>query len=270
MRCAAVGFRIATAALLMAGCGTPPDARGGAAARDDEAAEARTTAAALDGTEWTVVQLRGAPPLPLPPLTLRFDADSYGGYGGCNRFGGPYQIAADTFRTAEVESTLMACPDPIGSQELALHAALKDARRVRMAGDTLRLLGDDGTAVIVAARRRLAQMDPARLHGRWRLVEVGGVSPPAVPGVYLAFIGGSELRGFAGCRIFTGAYVARGHRLSVTTIAMTGTECLREDLLRFEGGFTTELSGTTDYQIAGDTLILHTLSGRPIRLLRAR
>jgi heat shock protein HslJ len=255
-------------ALLMAGCGVQRDTGDGAPAGGDSAPpEAPITPATLPGTEWTVVELRGAPPLPLPPLRLRFDTASVGGFGGCNWFGTRYEIKGDTIRTFEVQSTLIGCDDPVGRQELALHAAIKEAQRVLVAGDTLRMRNAADAVVIVAVRRRLVAMEPAQLRGRWRLVEKVGMPHRVGPDGHMAFSGDS-VRGFAGCRDFVGTYYARGHRLGFTSISMNATECAQADRLRFEGVFTTDLSSTTDYQIAGDTLTLHTSSGRRVRFVR--
>ena len=150
--------------LLAGACtaGAAPDAPPPGAPQSVEA----LTAEGLPGTEWVLVRLNGAPPLPMPPVTLAFTDSTYGGYGGCNWFGGRYVAGADTLRTVgEISSTLRGCAGPIGDQEQRYVNTLRDVRGFRHAADTLRLHGADRRTVLELVRRRLRAMDPARLQG---------------------------------------------------------------------------------------------------------
>jgi heat shock protein HslJ len=255
------------AALLAGACtaGAAPDAPPPGAPQSGDA----LTAEGLPGTEWVLVRLHGAPPLPMPPVTLAFTDSTYGGYGGCNWFGGRYVAGADTLRTVgEISSTLRGCAGPIGDQEQRYVNTLRDVRGFRHAADTLRLHGGDRRTVLELVRRRLRAMDPARLQGtRWRLVAMGDSVPPQGARITLAFQGDS-LRGHAGCRDFTGTYNATGHRFHMTSMAMVQMECGDERRLLEEGAFTGALSETRDYQLEGDTLLLLPVSGQVLRFTR--
>lgn len=211
----------------------------------------------LAGTEWVLVELGGRPVPARPQATLAFEDSAVGGFSGCNWFGGPAAIGADTIRTAELSMTMIGCPEPVAGQESRFLGAVREARRFRVLGDTLVLAG--GSGELRLRRRRLAQMDPAALQGtRWRLARL---DDRAAPGRMTLSFSRDSIAGQGGCRDYTGSYTATGHRLRVTSIAMADTECGREAMLRPEGDFTTGLSETTDFQVRGDTLVLHTVTG---------
>ena len=76
-----------------------------------------------------------------------------------------------------------------------------------------------------------------------------------------------QMMGFAGCRGYTGTYLARGDHIGVTSITMTTTECGDAGAALREGRFTTDLSEASYYRLAVDTLEIVTAPGR--RLLFA-
>jgi heat shock protein HslJ len=96
----------------------------------------------------------------------------------------------------------------------------------------------------------------------WRLNSVNGGREPgdSVPTLELT---ASEIRGFGGCRRYTGTYNAVGNRISVSSITMATTECHRGNSAnRREGDFTTDLSEVVHYVHDGNRLELETASGR--------
>ncbi|HEU4560821.1 MAG TPA: META domain-containing protein [Longimicrobium sp.] len=255
--------------LLAAACTAAP-ARDAAQPPDSpERAEPVAANFALPGTEWVLVSLGGTRPLPMPPLTLAFEDSTYGGYSGCNWFGGHYVAGRDTLRfVREISSTLRGCSGPISDQESRYVNTLRDVRRFTHAADTLRLRGGDGRTTHELVRRHLQAMDPAQLQGtRWRLVSIGNQAPPAGTRITLAFQGDS-LRGHAGCRDFVGTYHATGHRFHVTSMSMLQFDCPDEQRLLREGEFTGALSESRDYQIQGTTLLLIPVSGQVVRFER--
>jgi|GEM_PF-1538734 len=89
----------------------------------------RISAADLDGTSWTLLELDvDQPALADAPVTLSFAGDQLSGSGGCNTYGGSFTLSDDNpfvMTIGQVVSTQMACPDPILNQELAYLAALQ-------------------------------------------------------------------------------------------------------------------------------------------------
>ena len=95
--------------------------------------------AALPGRDVT-----GEPPyFRLQPADGRVEGD-----GGCNRFGGSYQLSGDSLRLGPLMSTKRACAEEAGNaQETALLQALENARRWRYDGERLVLLDEGGAEV---------------------------------------------------------------------------------------------------------------------------
>ena len=72
----------------------------------------------IAGVRWRLVELMGKPvpaaadPERAPFLRLIEDGQRIEGFGGCNTFGGRYELPAPTrIRFSHVAATLMACPD---------------------------------------------------------------------------------------------------------------------------------------------------------------
>jgi len=107
----------------------------------------------LANTDWRLVRL-GERALEVGDRqqvpTLRLDAAERraGGTGGCNRFGGGYELDGAKLRFREMASTQMACEHGMET-EAAYYAALGRVRRWRLAAGRLELL-DDAGAVLAA------------------------------------------------------------------------------------------------------------------------
>lgn len=104
----------------------------------------------LVGTSWRLTQLDGQPVAPNVSSTLIISADSVGGNGGCNTYGGDLAQTPDGIDISQVFSTMMAC-DGL-DQEQAFFAALDATDAYALVDDDLQLLGN-GTV--------LAQLAPA-------------------------------------------------------------------------------------------------------------
>jgi heat shock protein HslJ len=95
-------------------------------------------------------------PMPGSTLTLEFAAGTVAGSGGCNTFGGPYEVSgSDGIRVGPLASTLRACADPaLDTQEQQYLAALGLAKTYRVTGDTLTLFREGDTIALTAQRAR--------------------------------------------------------------------------------------------------------------------
>ena len=106
--------------------------------------------ATLIGTSWRLTQLDGGPVDPDVTSTLVISADSIGGNGGCNTYGGKLEETPQGIDISEVFSTMMAC-DGL-EQEQAFFAALEAADSFALVDGDLQLL-ENGAV--------LAQLAPA-------------------------------------------------------------------------------------------------------------
>jgi heat shock protein HslJ len=82
---------------------------------------------------------------------ITFNEDgTVAGNTGCNGFGGNYTVEGDQVTFSEIVSTLIACEEPIMSQEAAVLQVLTDAATYQIEGNTLTLTNND--IVLVLAR----------------------------------------------------------------------------------------------------------------------
>ena len=94
----------------------------------------------LVGTSWRLTQLDGQPVAPNVSSTLIISADSVGGNGGCNTYGGDLALTPDGIDISQVFSTMMAC-DGL-DQEQAFFAALDATDAYALVEGDLHLLGN--------------------------------------------------------------------------------------------------------------------------------
>jgi heat shock protein HslJ len=102
----------------------------------------------LVGTKWTLQSLAGTPigDVRRAP-TIHFQSDGQvGGHGGCNSWGGTYELKGSAIRFGQMRTTLMACEQGM-DVESRFHAMLKQVRTVAATGGTL-VFKDDGDRVL--------------------------------------------------------------------------------------------------------------------------
>jgi heat shock protein HslJ len=85
-------------------------------------------------------------------ITLSFDEDGkLGGNGGCNSYGGVYELKGQTLTISDLNSTLMACADQaMTDQEVRFIQALTSATGIEVAGDNLYIKYGDSQLNFVA------------------------------------------------------------------------------------------------------------------------
>lgn len=99
---------------------------------------------------WSVAAVMGKEPLPDVPLSVTFEDDTkISGDGGCNRFFGPVRFDSADSAEGGIEigplgATRKACGQMIDEQEAFFLAALAQARRFTLEGESLMLLSSDG------------------------------------------------------------------------------------------------------------------------------
>jgi heat shock protein HslJ len=149
-------------AVTLAACPSPrapgtPDSAGTSAAPDSSAPAAAPVAsaptapaAALEGTEWLLVDIGGQPPpagadsTRHPGFTLVADGRKLQGSAGCNRMMGTYKLDGEKLKFGPLATTRMACPAM--ETETAFLKALEATTRYQVSGSSLTLYGAD-TAV---------------------------------------------------------------------------------------------------------------------------
>jgi heat shock protein HslJ len=106
----------------------------------------------LNGTSWSLVKINDQPVLENSNPTLVFEADSVGGNGSCNSFGGDYETKDSKLSFGALFSTMMYCEDTM-EQETAYLAALQDAAGYQVKDGNLLILDTDGQATLTFAQQ---------------------------------------------------------------------------------------------------------------------
>ena len=109
----------------------------------------------LENTQWTLVSF-GEPGAETPlaagseAITLLLAAGQAGGFGGCNAYGGSYQVDGPSISFSDITRTEMACADTeVTDQEQRYFQALETASEYVVEGDQLRITYDDGNGVLI-------------------------------------------------------------------------------------------------------------------------
>ncbi|HEX5837696.1 MAG TPA: META domain-containing protein [Anaerolineales bacterium] len=118
------------------------------------APSAGTEENSLENTHWSLVSF-GDPgsdqgPVQRSLVTLILANGQAGGYGGCNSYGGTYQVEADSITFAEMVRTERACEDDrITEQENRYFQALESVARFERTDNLLVLSDADGNGLLV-------------------------------------------------------------------------------------------------------------------------
>lgn len=105
----------------------------------------------LAGADWVLAGQQGE-----RAAYLRFDAGRVGGLGGCNRFGGRYELTGDALRFSPLMATRMACRPDLMRAEQAFFEMLAKVKAMKLDGDDLALLDGEGQ-VLARFTRRVAE-----------------------------------------------------------------------------------------------------------------
>jgi heat shock protein HslJ len=106
----------------------------------------------ITGRAWQLTELRGAPVIEGTIVDMSITADEVSGSSGCNRYFGTVTVEDGNITFGpEVGGSMMACEDPVMTQERVFLETLTEAETYEMAGDELSLL--DGAGAVVASFR---------------------------------------------------------------------------------------------------------------------
>jgi heat shock protein HslJ len=180
----------------------------------------------LDGTSWTLVEVRGLERAIEPVPAVVFHGDSLHGSDGCNRFRMPYAVeGASLAFPAHGARTRNECAVELMRQADAFRTALEGTRSYRVQDGRLRLLSADGSTRAVLAARTVSLAGT-----RWKATALGseaGAIAAIVPGTAptLSFGPDGQVSGSAGCNRFVGRWRADGATTTVEPTATTRMAC---------------------------------------------
>jgi heat shock protein HslJ len=111
-------------------------------------------ASLLQGAEWTVVEIGGAPLIAGSKVTLDFAPDGrLSGQSSCNRFTGAYTLSGEGLAITRVAGTRMMCEATLMDQERKFLDTLGGVQNFSIAADGALLLNTGDGRTIKAQRR---------------------------------------------------------------------------------------------------------------------
>lgn len=108
--------------------------------------------AGLDGTNWRILSIDGAPIVSDRGGEMRFEGNRLSASAGCNRLNGSFTSDGTRLTASQMAATRMACPPDIMAQEMRLGQMLRQSLAIRFAPDGRMILTGDGGATIVLER----------------------------------------------------------------------------------------------------------------------
>lgn len=184
------------------------------------------------------------------PITLTFEADSFGGTAACNGYGSAYSIDGNEIMIEGISATEMGCEPAVQAAEQAYFTALADVGDITLAGEELALSGPS-TELIFTRQQPVPAED---LVGTLWLLDtiIRGETATTVLGdpARLLMSGDGTFSGSTGCRTFTGRYQTFGSEVQFNEFAAGPEECATELLDQdnhvfsvLGDGFTAEIDG---------------------------
>ncbi len=192
----------------------------------------------LANTRWVLTSLQGHPLLPDSRINLEFGEQSFGGFAGCNYYGGgpdsgAYAVTGEgAIKISGPAITVMLCAEPAGvmEQEEAYIDALAGAVAYRLGEDRLELQDAAGKTVLAYDRRIECAEKPADLAGTaWRLISVDGRAIAQGSISTLAFLDDRWFVEHSRCEAYISTYQAAGHDLRSGFSAWLGRICQDEE-----------------------------------------
>ena len=207
----------------------------------DAITEPTPTVASIDGATWILETIDGQPPIAGTHLTLTIHGPRFGGFDGCNSFGGQHQSGTPVVRSdgtisvPEFAITAAGCPtDAVLDQANRYLEAMTQEARAQVVDDHLHIVNDAGEVALVFARddnpvivRRIELAGTG-----WRLVDRDGIygEPPTT----LVFLSDRAAVGTTACRDYAMGYTAKSGRIRIPYQGMAGSAepCLGDAIYR--------------------------------------
>lgn len=217
----------------------------------------------LAGTEWTLRILRGEPAITNVVVTLKMDRNEYGGFAGCNYYGGNYESDGGDLKVIGGDMTDMGnISSAACQQEETYMNTLPQTASYRIQGDLLKLRDSSGETILEYTRRPQWESDPAKLiNTQWKLSSLDGESPEEGSTPTISFGTEGRYSGYDGCRNFAGLYTATENALDFSEIIMNDLDCMKPLPPDGSGGVVGSLPAAGDYRLSEDRLKIRAIDG---------
>ncbi|MYC34665.1 MAG: META domain-containing protein [Chloroflexi bacterium] len=242
---------------------------------DTAALEPTATGLPIDGATWILESIDGQSPIADTHLTLTVDGPQFGGFDGCNSFGGRHESGQPIIKRYGTVSlpvyamTAAGCPTPaILGQAKRYLAAMKDEAKARVVGDHLHILDGSGQVVLVFAREQPLPGQPVDLVGTsWRLVDNAGIYGEG--DTTILFLNSWSATGTTVCRDYTVGYAASAGGIRSYYKGMSGSvEPCTQDAIHQEHQYVEDFGWADEYAIhqtdGAERLVVRTSRGKTL------
>ena len=221
------------------------------------APEASPTRLPIDGATWILESIDGQPPIADTHLTLTVDGPQFGGFDGCNSFGGRHESGESVIRrngtisVPEFVITAAGCPTPsILDQAKRYLVAIKQDAKASVADDRLHILDGSGQVALVFVREQPLPGQPVDLVGTsWRLVDDEAIY--GGDATTILFLNSWAATGTTVCRDYSIGYTASEGRIRIPAMGMSGSsERCSSDMSRQEHQFIEDFGWADEYSIS--------------------
>ncbi len=191
--------------------------------------EPTPTVASIDGATWILESVDGQPPIAGTYLTLTINGPQFGGFDGCNSFGGRHESGTSvvkpdgTISVPPFGGTMADCPtDTILDQANRYLGVMTQQARAHVVDGRLHIIDSSGDVALVFARQTPLAGRTIDLAGTsWRLVDRDGTygeEPTTV-----VFLDDRATVGTTACRDYALGYTANGGRIRISYTGMAGS-----------------------------------------------
>ena len=219
---------------------------------------AQTDGEPVVGTRWQLVSYgtAGSETVVTPgAITLEFvNETDMGGSGGCNSYGGIYEVNDDAIKFSQIASTLVACLDgDVMENEQAFFSALETVERFEMMDNTLTIWYADGQQLNFEQVSSLAGT-------RWQLQSYGTpnneTSVAAGSNITLEFQQGGQLVGSGGCNSYGASYTISDDTIAISEVVSTKMACADAAVMEREQGYFNALQSAQVFEMSDDQLTI--------------
>ena len=225
--------------------------------------------AALPGTTWKLISLRGADPVTGSLIWLAFDDTTYSGFAGCRHFSGTYEAGTDNLGFPFLEMKEIHCfaPQAIREQEDTFTNMLSTSDTFSLAENHLEIFALDGSSMVFEpAGQQSLESEPFT----WNLVtfKTANDETAILPGTTITLvIDENSVSGSAGCNSYGANFTFDGSFFTFQPVISTMMACESPaGVMEQETRYLRTLQDISLYRIEGNNLILETQDGRGLVL----
>lgn len=209
----------------------------------------------LDG-KWKITEIDGIKVL-TETTSMEFNArEKRFGAKICNGMGGDFEQNGSSLKFSRVIGTMMACPEPVNSDERRFQQSIVKVNRGERNGDNLILFSGNKPLIKLSIEENSGGIS---IEGtKWNLIEIENQKISTKGQLPYLQLDKESLgyAGFAGCNRIFGKYEKNGNSIKFGNGGMTRMACLDAERRNIESKMTSALGRVNRYEIKNGVLTL--------------